>query len=337
MGFRYRKSINVGGGFRINLSKHGVGYSWGVPGYRVTKTANGRTRKTYSIPGTGLGYVNETSGKKSSNQQVQKMENPNIENTVELSSGDIHTYQEEEYQIFLDAIKKFETMDTISNILIATAIFAVSAQPLLWITTIIGILLKIYTLKNLTIPIEYKLDEEARKNYLNLKERWMLLNNSKKIWQYVTSSSVKNRKITAGAGSLINRKIIRIKEETPKFLKTQEKYICLELNKETLYLLPDKLLIIKGVEAGAISYDNLIINCGYNQFIESEAVPKDAEIISYTWEKVNKNGTPDKRYKNNKKLPVCKYGEISITSSNNEMNIRICCSNNKLIEQFETK
>ncbi len=32
MGFRYRKSINLGGGFRINLSKSGIGYSWGVKG-----------------------------------------------------------------------------------------------------------------------------------------------------------------------------------------------------------------------------------------------------------------------------------------------------------------
>ncbi|HJI56226.1 MAG: DUF4236 domain-containing protein [Pseudoruminococcus massiliensis] len=29
MGFRYRKSINLGGGFRINLSKSGVGYKLG--------------------------------------------------------------------------------------------------------------------------------------------------------------------------------------------------------------------------------------------------------------------------------------------------------------------
>lgn len=33
MGFRYRKSINLGGGLRINLSKSGIGYSWGVKGY----------------------------------------------------------------------------------------------------------------------------------------------------------------------------------------------------------------------------------------------------------------------------------------------------------------
>ena len=60
MGFRFRKSINLGGGFRINLSKSGVGYSWGVKGYRVTKTAKGTTRTTASIPGTGISYVKET-------------------------------------------------------------------------------------------------------------------------------------------------------------------------------------------------------------------------------------------------------------------------------------
>lgn len=33
MGFRYRKSINLGGGFRINLSKSGIGYSWVKGGF----------------------------------------------------------------------------------------------------------------------------------------------------------------------------------------------------------------------------------------------------------------------------------------------------------------
>ena len=63
MGFRYRKSINLGGGFRINLSKSGVGYSWGTKGYRVTRTAKGTTRRTYSIPGTGLSYTDESGGR----------------------------------------------------------------------------------------------------------------------------------------------------------------------------------------------------------------------------------------------------------------------------------
>lgn len=65
MGFRFRKSINFGP-LRINLSKSGVGASVGTKGFRVTKKAGGGTRTTASIPGTGLSYVTETSGKKAS-------------------------------------------------------------------------------------------------------------------------------------------------------------------------------------------------------------------------------------------------------------------------------
>ena len=66
MGLRYRKSMKLPGGFRVNLSKSGVGYSWGVKGYRVTKTAKGTTRTTTSIPGTGLSHVKESGGKSAS-------------------------------------------------------------------------------------------------------------------------------------------------------------------------------------------------------------------------------------------------------------------------------
>ena len=41
MGFRFRKAINIGG-FRINLSKSGIGYSFGAKGIRITQLANAR-------------------------------------------------------------------------------------------------------------------------------------------------------------------------------------------------------------------------------------------------------------------------------------------------------
>lgn len=64
MGLRFRRSINLGGGFKINLSGSGIGYSWGVKGFRVTKTSKGATRMTASIPGTGISYVKEAGVKK---------------------------------------------------------------------------------------------------------------------------------------------------------------------------------------------------------------------------------------------------------------------------------
>ena len=59
MGMRFRKSIKLGGGTKLNLSKSGVGLSTGVKGFRVSKNTSGRSRVTSSLPGTGLSYVNE--------------------------------------------------------------------------------------------------------------------------------------------------------------------------------------------------------------------------------------------------------------------------------------
>lgn len=68
MGFRFRKSKKIGP-VNLNLSTSGVGASVGVKGYRVTKTATGRTRTTASIPGTGISYVKESGGKR--NKQAE--------------------------------------------------------------------------------------------------------------------------------------------------------------------------------------------------------------------------------------------------------------------------
>ena len=68
MGMRFRKSINLGGGARLNLSKSGIGASVGGKGFRVTKKAGGGTRTTASIPGTGLSYQKDS--KKKSQAQV---------------------------------------------------------------------------------------------------------------------------------------------------------------------------------------------------------------------------------------------------------------------------
>lgn len=71
MSFRFRKSFGKGP-FRINISKSGIGYSVGVKGARITKTAKGTKRTTLSIPDTGLSYVSETKSKKGRTTMINK-------------------------------------------------------------------------------------------------------------------------------------------------------------------------------------------------------------------------------------------------------------------------
>ena len=80
MGFRFRKSKNYGP-LRINFSKSGVGYSFGGKGFRYTKMANGRTRKTYSIPGSGISYVEESSSK-TNTQNIKNNLNTSKNNAI---------------------------------------------------------------------------------------------------------------------------------------------------------------------------------------------------------------------------------------------------------------
>lgn len=92
MGFRFRKAINLGGGFKINLSKSGVGYSWGTKGVRYTKTASGKTRTTLSIPGTGISHVMESGGtkptaKQNTSQKTSNISAPNPNHTNNWGSG----------------------------------------------------------------------------------------------------------------------------------------------------------------------------------------------------------------------------------------------------------
>lgn len=55
MGWTYRKTIRLGP-FRVNMSRSGVGYSVGGPGFRVGVDAKGRKYTSSSIPGTGVRY-----------------------------------------------------------------------------------------------------------------------------------------------------------------------------------------------------------------------------------------------------------------------------------------
>lgn len=57
MGIRFRKSMKIAPGVRLNFGKNSVGISAGVKGARVSVNSKGRVTKTLSVPGTGLSYV----------------------------------------------------------------------------------------------------------------------------------------------------------------------------------------------------------------------------------------------------------------------------------------
>jgi hypothetical protein len=72
MGFRFRKSVKLFPGVRVNLSKTGIGFSAGVPGFRYTKRADGKNQQTVSFPGTGISHVTIESPEQSGSETSHK-------------------------------------------------------------------------------------------------------------------------------------------------------------------------------------------------------------------------------------------------------------------------
>ena len=83
MGLRFRKSISIIPGVKLNFGKTGMSVSTGVPGFRKTFHTSGRVTTSVGIPGTGLSYVTtENKNRTSRNQRQVRNETPTYYETV---------------------------------------------------------------------------------------------------------------------------------------------------------------------------------------------------------------------------------------------------------------
>lgn len=321
MGLRYRKSINLGGGFRINISKSGIGYSWGVKGYRVTKTAKGTIRRTASIPGTGISFVDETSKKKQQGtspinpQQFNPPTDTNSYDTEDIVNGIATNMISEGLEDILATVRKTLVVNKISTIGIWISLL-LSFSNLAFIIFLFGfIVLKIYVKTDGLVDLEYVIDSDQQEKVDQHMEPILKVADSEKVWRIMQSSKVINRKYSGGASNTVKRSVCTASKTASFPFKTNIPAASFKSGKETLVFLPDKLFIIQKSKVGALNYSDIQTSVTTTRFIESDKVPKDASVVGTTWKYVNKSGGPDKRFKDNRELPICLYGEIELKST----------------------
>lgn len=349
MGFRFRKSINLGGGFKINLSKSGIGYSWGTKGYRVTKTARGTTRRTYSIPGTGISWVDESGGRnrnrsRSNRNNTRSRSNPtpyqptrptprqNYQSSYDsaperaIQSASIEQFKEAEEGTVSDALERTIRLNWIGTLLLF-GILLVAVHPAFLLIPFAGIVLIIVAHTAGRVNLEYSFDSEKQDEHNRRIGAWQLLAEGNKEWQILTEQFNNNQKVNAGANRSLKRSICKIQKGHPYYIDTNVDTIQIVLaNKETLIILPDKVFFVRKRKVGMIDYSDFRISVSSVRFVESDPVPKDAQVVGQTWQYVNKNGTPDRRYKNNRQIPICLYGQVFLRSSSG-LNVELQISN----------
>lgn len=171
--------------------------------------------------------------------------------------------------------------------------------------------------KRKTIELYYDLDEEMNDLYGRFLNSFNSFIEVKKVWQIRTSSSGHDSKYHGGASTLIRRDIVskRAQHRLPmKYLKTNARIPFIGLKNLELFFLPERLLIKQGEKFASIMYKNLRFSSKNTRFIEDDSVSSDSKIIDFTWKYVNRDGGPDRRFSNNKKIPVCLYTEYTLES-----------------------
>ena len=352
MKFRFRKSISFGNGVRINLSKSGIGYSCGFPGFRSTKLANGRNRTTISIPGSGISYVEESSKHRKA-RTVYTSRNDSIENRIasdlpdsldDITNGSISEMQPIEYKSILRSAKWHIAINNLLWVFIPLLCLALYFQNnYYFIGACLAFLLKLVIHIFFRIKIEYSFEDDILSSYDEFKMAWKNLNKSKKHWQLIAQAKNYDEKRLAGTSTNYKREDFRVSvSKLPWYFKSKLKVAVLHLKGEKIYLLPDKMLVSRRWSVGAINHNDILYECYEREFVEPQSVPKDSKIIRFQWLYTNKDGSRDKRYKNNMQFPVCNYSEIDI-SSEYGLNMSLVISNcdfvtdlNEKIEAFKS-
>ncbi|MBU4468822.1 MAG: DUF4236 domain-containing protein [Candidatus Omnitrophica bacterium] len=351
MGFYLRKSLNVGP-LRFNLSKSGIGVSTGIKGFRIGAGPRGN----YIRMGGGCIYYRKTwSSESGESQQIRyetripkeevvkkdelnEIESGSVFNMVDSSSAEL--LKEFNSKLQKVSIGPITFIGAIVLFISSTNFFKPGQLPS-WvpiITLIFGavaiVLAFYYDEMSKSIVLFYEGDDGVNKAYQTFHDAFDKLMQCAKVFHIEARGDARDWKRNAGASYLVRRKIIFLNKGNPPYVKTNISIPIIPVGRQILYFFPDRLLVVEKGAVGAVDYKLLKIDIRPTRFIEDETVPIDAKIVDHTWRFVNKNGEPDRRFNNNRELPILLYEEVHFTSES-ELNEVMQLSRLDVTQEFK--
>jgi hypothetical protein len=346
MSIYLRKSIQVGP-LKFNLSGSGIGISGGVRGFRV---GTGPRGNYVHIGKHGLYYRAAMAKHKGAPSGPPPQAGPIpfpvsalTDGLASIDSGNAEEMVHSSSAALLEEIRSKARLRSHWPIALAVGGIAwlVTMMTAPWWSSLalLGVIAALtYRLKRRdelrkTVILMYNLDQGAEVAWQGLQNGFDWLVSSQGVWHLEAIGGSGDWKRNAGASHLVRRAAIRPLKADPPRIRTNMAIPVLSLGRQTLYMLPDRILVFQGSAIGVVGYDQLSLGTSITRFIEDGSVPGDAPVVGSTWQYVNKSGGPDRRFNNNRQLPVLQYGEVHLTSATG-LNEAIQVSNPTSLEYF---
>lgn len=336
MGLSFSRSVKLGA-VRFNFSGSGIGVSVGIPGLRIGTGPRG----AYISGGVaGFRYRQSLGGTARARQPPQALPklvpdgsdarlpaDPNIVATVDHETKSVLELEDSTSDALLQSMNEQRHKSDLWPVALVVlgglflfllnlgsawpravllGIFAVFVAAVLWVRWR-------DKMRKLTV-LFYEPDATTNELYSAVVSALQHAAGAVKLKAIANTSRYGDTKYSAGAAEGLKFAGASLfLGQAPGVVANVEVPI-LKAAKTTLAFYPDRVLAFQGSAVGGISYQRLEAVSVATRFIEHEAVPSDARVIDRTWQYVNKKGGPDRRFKNNRELPVCAYNQFNLST-----------------------
>jgi len=342
MALRFRKRMKLFPGFYLNLSKSGMSATVGMRGFSVNLGQKGTYLNT-GIPGTGL-YDRQKIGNGSTevtHPAISPQPNPDpqpiITQDIEIKSFEpelitseglfglkesIINAQKEKAEL-LEESKKAAKRKLLAQIFIGLSYVLIfgffvpkirqnardKAQEALDAKA---------DYESFKLDIEMNLDSSIHNDYLILKKSFEDLANIDAIWDVTSASEVNRAATRSAAGTAVTRAKVTFGKGGLDYIATPFEALKFHnANGGDIFLYPGFLVMVgrSSTDFALIDFRDLEIEHNAVKFLETDRIPKDTKIIDRTWKYVNKNGQPDRRFKDNPEIPIVHYYELTLKTN----------------------
>lgn len=163
------------------------------------------------------------------------------------------------------------------------------------------------------VQLRFDLGEAALDAFARLAAAHHGLTRSARVWE------VPHRQLTETMPAAPPRVAVAAKATLPDFVASNLPGLAfVDRDGAGLTLFPGFITERKPGPDGGTALANILaakVKAGVVRFPERDVVPHDASVVDHTWERVNRDGSPDRRYANNTRIPIVAYGLVQIEMS----------------------
>lgn len=166
------------------------------------------------------------------------------------------------------------------------------------------------------LATQIDIDREQAEPYYRMRDDFAALTECQKIWDTLERRAINRTGERSAANEAVTREPISFSLNYCDLIQWEQRIPHLPNRAGgDLYIYPGFVLYRASKQAFAlIDFREIRLTFRPARFIEDGPIPSDTQIVGQAWAKSNKDGSADRRFRDNHQIPVVLYGELTFVS-----------------------